>query len=134
MLTIIETDQTTTIEGGFERDTPWVPVADLEDALGWVLKPEGLCRAEVCIPISDQDDLVTEGRVELGAVASLLHRPMATAPSHDAVYLALSTEDYRSGPAQGHAPDFTLPDLSRELHSLSNQRGKKVLLAAWASW
>jgi peroxiredoxin len=32
------------------------------------------------------------------------------------------------------APDFTLPDLEGALHSLSDHRGKKRLLIAWASW
>jgi len=32
------------------------------------------------------------------------------------------------------APDFTLPDLDGRLHTLSNHRGKKVLLVAYASW
>ena len=32
------------------------------------------------------------------------------------------------------APDFTLPDLAGEYHSFSAQRGKKVVLALWASW
>jgi len=34
----------------------------------------------------------------------------------------------------GEAPDFTLPDLDGKLHSLSDHRGKKVLLIAYASW
>ena len=32
------------------------------------------------------------------------------------------------------APDFTLPDLDGWRHSLSQSRGKKVLLVAYASW
>jgi peroxiredoxin len=32
------------------------------------------------------------------------------------------------------APDFTLPDLTGAEHALSEHRGKKVLLATWASW
>ena len=32
------------------------------------------------------------------------------------------------------APDFTLPDLAGEPHSLVDYRGRKVLLATWASW
>ena len=32
------------------------------------------------------------------------------------------------------APDFRLPDLSGAQHSLSEHRGKKVLLVAYASW
>jgi peroxiredoxin len=32
------------------------------------------------------------------------------------------------------APDFELPDLAGRKHRLSDHRGKKVLLASWASW
>ena len=32
------------------------------------------------------------------------------------------------------APDFKLPDVDGKLHSLSEFRGKKVLLITWASW
>jgi AhpC/TSA family protein len=32
------------------------------------------------------------------------------------------------------APDFALPDFDGKLHSLSEYRGKKVLLMSWASW
>ena len=32
------------------------------------------------------------------------------------------------------APELVLPDLDGNLHSLAEQRGKKVLLYCWASW
>ena len=32
------------------------------------------------------------------------------------------------------APDFTLPDLDGQAHSLSDLRGSKVFLASWSSW
>jgi len=32
------------------------------------------------------------------------------------------------------APDFALPDLAGRLHTLSEHRGKKALLIAYASW
>ena len=32
------------------------------------------------------------------------------------------------------APDFSLPDRTGRRHSLSEHRGKKVLLVSWASW
>jgi len=32
------------------------------------------------------------------------------------------------------APDFALPDLQGRMHRLSDYRGRKVLLATWASW
>ena len=36
--------------------------------------------------------------------------------------------------AGGEAPDFTLPDFDGVQHSLSQYRGKKVLIMTWASW
>jgi peroxiredoxin len=32
------------------------------------------------------------------------------------------------------APDFTLPDLTGEMHSLTDYRGQKIFMIAWASW
>ena len=40
----------------------------------------------------------------------------------------------RSGFAAGIAPEFVLPDRSGNEVRLSDFRGKKVLLLAWASW
>ncbi len=31
-------------------------------------------------------------------------------------------------------PDFTLPDLDGHMHSLTEFRGKKLLVFMWASW
>ncbi len=42
--------------------------------------------------------------------------------------------DQREGLSSLQAPDFTLPDMAGKMHSLSDFRGKKVLLVTWASW
>ncbi len=33
-----------------------------------------------------------------------------------------------------NAPDFTLPDLGGKMHSLTEYRGQKIIMVAWASW
>jgi hypothetical protein len=109
---------------------------DLRDALGWELKPEGLCRGAVCIPVRERERerLVRGDRIDLERLAELLDRPLAI--DADAGLAALAESPGRRAEAMDRlvAPDFTLPDLAGTPHSLSQQRGKKVLLIAYASW
>ena len=48
--------------------------------------------------------------------------------------LGVSAEERAQALASLEAPDFTLPDLDGRPHSLSEHRGKKVFLVAYASW
>ena len=118
----------------------WLMLPDLSRATGFEVKPQGICRAEVCIPLPNKrkSEFLQERRdttwFNLSAFARLLHQPVA----YDAV---LATWDFGTRPeAQNHfveslnAPNFTLPDVHGKMHSLSDFKGKKVLLLTWASW
>jgi peroxiredoxin len=48
--------------------------------------------------------------------------------------LAASAQERAARLARLEAPDFALPDLAGRVHRLSEHRGKKVLLIAYASW
>jgi hypothetical protein len=61
-------------------------------------------------------------------------RPVAVDPEEGAAYLGVPARARAAALASLEAPDFTLPDLDGRLHSLSEHRGKKVLLVAYASW
>jgi hypothetical protein len=106
----------------------------ISSALGWELKPEGLCRAGVCIPVRDRTGLIDDDGVDLAELARLLGRPLALDVDERAAYLGTSAHERAAQLATLAAPDFSLPDLAGRLHSLSAQRGKKVLLIAYASW
>ena len=101
--------------------------ADAARITGWTLKPEGMCRDEVCVPWT-----APAGRVDLAAFWRHLGQPVA----NEGDVWALGTgADQRRAALQGlEAPDFTLPDLDGRMHVLSDQRGRKVLLTTWASW
>ena len=114
-------------------DSVRVPAESVTAALGWEIKPQGLCKGEVCIPVRDEDLVGAEG-VDLAALARLIGRPLALDAGERAGCLASSPRERAAQLASLEAPDFTLPDLDGRRHSLSQHRGKKVLLVAYASW
>jgi hypothetical protein len=106
----------------------------LEQALGWTLKPEGLCRANVCVPLRARAAVDTPDGVDLAGVAAALGRPLALDLDARAAYVGVGAHERARVLESLEAPNFTLPDLDGRLHSLAEKRGKKVLLVAYASW
>lgn len=114
------------------RDGLRVSAADAERATGWTLKPEGMCRDEVCVPLPAR--MTGDGRVDLAAFWQHLGNPVLASESGDAWVLGTGVEARRAALEGLEAPDFTLPDLAGTPHTLSSLRGRKVFLATWASW
>lgn len=108
--------------------------AAVRDALGWELKPQGLCKEERCVRLGGATDVITADGINLAGLAALLARPLALDVDARAAYLGASAGERAAQLASLQAPDFTLPDLSGRMHSLSGYRGKKILLVAYASW
>jgi hypothetical protein len=119
-----------TLEGDRVRIAP----AALERATGWALKPEGLCREAVCVPVRDRAALANAAGVDLAAFAAALGRPLALDLAEGAAALGTAAADRAASLASLEAPDFSLPDLAGRRHTLSEHRGKKALLIAYASW
>ncbi len=112
--------------------TVLIDPADLNAAIGWTLKPEGLCQADVCVPVRDRDALFAGERLDLGRVADALDRPFL---ADDGVAAMGEPRAIRRLATDGlQAPGFTLPDLQGELHTLEEWRGRKKVLVAFASW
>ena len=128
--TVVDSGTATTAEADVRGDDVFVPA----ETLGWVLKPEGLCRDEICIPVAGRPGLVVDGGVSLERFSELLGRSVALDLDESAAYGGVAASEQRGLVDSMEAPDFSLPDLSGRVHSLSEHRGSKVLLAAWASW
>jgi len=114
----------------------WLPAAAAEAATGWVAKPQGLCKGEICVPLppSREQDFVRGTRVNAAELWRHLGQPLAHSDRGHAWVLATSARDRAAALDTLEAPNFTLPDPSGRPHSLSDYRGKKVLLVTWASW
>jgi hypothetical protein len=108
--------------------------AAVERALGWSLRPEGLCRGTACIPLPAGSPAADPDGLDLAELAALLARPLALDVQERAAYLGVAAPQRSAALASLEAPDFALPDLGGRLHRLSEHRGAKVLLVAYASW
>jgi hypothetical protein len=117
-------------------DALWLPARDAAASTGWESKPEGLCRGDVCVPVpaGREREFTSGARVNLAALWTHLGRPVVHSDRGDVWVLGESARDRGAALAALDAPDVTLPDPSGRLHSLSDYRGKKVLLVTWASW
>jgi hypothetical protein len=136
--TVIDADRPQPVESAvdasFSGEGLTLAAAAVEAAFGWTLEPQGLCRGALCVPVRDRGRLVQDSGIELGALAALLGRPLAVDPAERMAVLGVSAAERALRLASLEAPDFTLPDLTGQQHSLHQHRGKKVLLIAYASW
>jgi AhpC/TSA family protein len=138
--TLIYDDVATTVEPARQdAGQLWITLPDLKRATGFELKPQGVCRDELCFPLpkSRHKEFVSKNAsnqsFNLTAFAQLVHQPVAHDEGADTWYFGLRA-DQRQSLASLRAPDFTLPDMQGKPHSLSDFRGKKVFLITWASW
>ena len=138
--TIVYDDNVTDLSAAREdAGQLWITTADLKRATRFEVKPQGVCRDELCFPLpkARQQEFVHKTPpmtwFNMTAFAELVHQPVA----HDAAlatwYFGLRS-DQRQQLSSLQAPDFTLPDLHGKPHRLSDFRGKKILLVTWASW
>ncbi len=126
----------TTRSPGHPRDELWISTNDLGQASGWTLKTEGLCRDDVCTSVapSERERLIDGDTVCASGLWERLGRPVLHDEGDSVWMLGEAAADRSSRLESLEAPDFTLPDITGKLHSLSDFRGKKVFLATWASW
>ena len=124
----------TEVPGEIRDGRLFIDPMSLETATGWTLKAQGLCKGDTCVPVGNPAALVKEKQIDLEAFAKALHLPIAVDATCAAAAIGESAAN-RSAVIQSLvAPDFRLPDLDGRMHSLSEHRGKKVLLVAHSSW
>lgn len=122
------------IDASWTNDRPVVSPAALTAALGWELKPEGLCRGDQCVPVADRAGLEMPDGIDLLAAAAALGRPTATDADANLVAVGVPATDRAMALRDKQAPNFTLDDLDGEPQSFWGWRGKKKLLVAFSSW
>ncbi len=138
--TIIYSETATPTEAAVSGEDLWLSPGDLKRAAGWELKPEGMCRDDICIPIpAERSEGIlrpqgAETWVNLAGFARYMDQPVAHDAVHDAWYFGQAPDEFRTQLLSLEAPDFTLPAYDGKTYTLSAFRDKKVLLLLWATW
>jgi peroxiredoxin len=134
-ITVID-DQVRTVDAtpDVARGTFLIDADQLPRAIGWELKPTGLCQEHTCVPVFDPSSLWVDGQLDLVAVAGALRRPVVVDVEAGLMALALPAERRHQALDDLRAPAFELPDLDGKLHALDEWSGQKRLLVTFSSW
>ena len=109
----------------------YVGAEELRPRSGWELKPEGVCRGELCVSLPG--GAVAGESIDARVLAERLGMPLVRDEEHDLWALGPATLTGRAL-ASATAPELVLPDLEGTLFALSSLRGQKTTLVAWAPW
>ena len=108
----------------------WVQSKDLPRINEFEVKPQGACRADVCIPLSKT--LKNGDWFNLTGFAKKIGE---TVVFDQNIYSFGEIPVLRGGFYNSRiAPDFAVPDRKGKIVHLSDFRGKKTLVITWASW
>jgi AhpC/TSA family len=111
-------------------DNLWIKQKDLPRINQFEVKPQGACRADVCIPLSKT--LKTGEWFNLTGFARKIGE---TVVSEQNVHSFGEIPVLRGAFYNSRmAPDFSVPNRQGKPVHLSDFRGKKVLVVTWASW
>jgi len=135
MATILIGQQQIVVAPATQEPGLWLSAADLDRATGFTLKPEGLCKEALCVPVPrGGKSFVANGNVN----AEAFWRHIGNLVVHDETSDVWAFGEGAGARTQALetmvAPELSLPDIHGRIHSLSEQRGRKVFLATWASW
>ena len=115
-----------------DRSSLWIRKRDLPRVNGFEVKPQGACRADVCIPLPKA--MLHADWFDLTAFAKKVDQTVVS-DAEARVWSFGEIQALRGSFLEGRmATDFVVPDRAGRPVHLTSLRGKKVLVVTWASW
>jgi len=105
-----------------------VDPAELLRRTGWEIKPEGACKANLCVPMPGAAGAALNAEL----LAERLQMALVEDPDHG--LWALGPESGGRALTSAVFPELQLPDWHGEDFDFRSLRGQKIFLLAWASW
>ena len=136
--TVLIADQTIVVERVLPEPGLWVTPEDLTRINGFVLKPEGACLGDICVPLPPGADLLrTQGDQPWFNVAAFAeHMGQTCVVDHETNTWSFGDLPITRAATLTHAqaPDVELTDRQGNVVRFADFQGKKALVITWSSW
>ena len=133
-LVINREGKTTAVEVASNFGEFAISLDDFARATGWQLKPQGLCIAEICVPVRDAKTLTNQTQIDLVEFARVTKQNIVIDQERKVAALGEHADTRSEAMTSLDAPDFRLPDIHGRQVSFSDFNRRKRLLLAWSSW
>jgi hypothetical protein len=136
--TVLTADRTILVERVLQEPGLWVTPEDLTRIDGFVLKPEGACLGELCVPLPPGADLLrtADGQewFDLAAFADHMGQTCVVEEETNTWSLGDLPATRTATLTDAQAPDVELTDRQGNVVRLEDFRGRKALVITWSSW
>ena len=109
-------------------------LTDFERLSGWSLKPEGLCKGAVCVPVINSQLLSDGMSIDLIEFSRIVNQNIVVDSQYRVAAFGEQAPSRAGLMKSLDAPNFTLPDIHGKQVSFSDFNRRKRLLLAWSSW
>ena len=109
-------------------------LTDFERLSGWSLKPEGLCKGAVCVPVKNSQLLSDGMNIDLLEFSRMVNQNIIVDSQYRVAAFGEQAPSRAESMKSLDAPNFTLPDIHGKQVSFSDFNRRKRLLLAWSSW
>src|SRR5258708_12655301 len=116
--TIIHDDQPLHFERAIaDSNAVWLDAAELKQLAGWELKPQGICRGDLCVPIPPGRESEFASKhdgatwLNFSALSDQMGKPWAGDSKNRVWYFGAEAAERANALRTLHSPDFEPPDL-----------------------
>src|SRR5450432_3781640 len=129
IILIDEHDHVHEISGQVRGTTVALDGPSFAEATGWVTKPEGLCRGDLCLPRTLWPDLIdVDGWIDAEQFGAAGDQPVVVDPDAGVVAIGTAGSVRRDALETLDLPTLDTRDLDGDPVDLEQYRGKKKLL------
>lgn len=136
--TVLYNDKVAEITEVLNETGLWVTPEDLTRINGFVLKPEGACLNELCIPVREGSKLLKtiSGKqwFNVEAFAKLLEQFYIFDVETNCWSFGEIPLKRQGMMDNAQAPDFEVVDREGKVIRMADYKGKKALIITWSSW